>query len=283
MDESNPPAIPPRHSSEFTAAESIEHLQASKKRLSKTIKASKEKLTRNSSSDAECEDSGERKTWYKIRSSQGLDKEGRSSTYREIFAKQAERLTYEKFPTKESRRWFMHFFTRSPNGLAVTGGRRDTSVQGNFRESLIKVQNAKHPNFAEEKSHWCPITCSWLHEKLTTAAHIFPWKYGQETMTRIFETEAEHEMFSVQNGLLMSTMAEAAIDKGLFVIVPFANDESEAEVKEWHKSNPKRYKLRVLDKADKMMEGNIPDPKITWTDLDGSELQFRSDHRPRAR
>lgn len=83
----------------------------------------------------------------------------------------------------------------------------------------------------------------------------------------------------------MSTMAEARMEKGLFVIVPFANDESEAEVKAWHESSPKRYKLRVLDETDKMMKESIPgtDTKIKWTDLDGRELQFRSNHRPRAR
>ncbi len=179
----------------------------------------------------------------------------------------------------------MHFFTRSPSGLVVIGDRRDTSVQVNFRESLIKAQNSKYPNFAEEKSHWCPITCTWLHEELTTAAHIFPWKHGQETMTKIFWIEAEHEMLSVQNGLMMSTMAEARMNKGLFVIVPFVNDESGGRDQAWHKSNPKQYKLRVLDKTDKMMGGRIPntDPRITWTELDGRELQFRSDHRPRAR
>lgn len=104
-------------------------------------------------------------------------------------------------------------------------------------------------------------------------------------MTKIFGPEAEHEMFSVNNGIVMSTVAETRMDKGLFVIVPFVNDESEAEVKAWHESNPKRYKVRVLDRNQKLMEGEIPgsDPKMEWADLDGHELQFRSDHRPRAR
>lgn len=242
-------------------------------------------LERKISIQSLSEDSGERETWYKSEAAKDLLKrEGVLHTDKRLFIKQAKRLTCKKVPTKESRRWFMHFFARSPNGLAVTGGRRDTSLRGNFRESLIKAQNAKHPNFAEEKTHWCPITCTWLHGELTTAAHIFPWRHGQKTMTRIFGTQAEHEMFSVQNGLIMSTMAEARMDKGLFVIVPFANDESEAEIKAWHESNPKRYKLWVLDTTDKMMEGKIPhtDPKITWPELDGREIQFRSDHRPRA-
>lgn len=59
-------------------------------------------------------------------------------------------------------------------------------------------------------------------------------------MTRIFGKEAEHEIFSINNGLLMSTIAEKGMDKELFVIVPYANDESKTEVREWHLSHPKR-------------------------------------------
>ena len=183
----------------------------------------------------------ERETWYKSEAAKDLLK--RNGVLH------IERLRCEKLPTKESRGWFMHFFTRSSNELAVTGGRRDTSMHGNFRESFLKAQNAKNPNFAEKRSHWCPIACTWLHKELITAAHIFPWKHGQEAMTRMFGTEAEHEMFSVQNGLVMSTMAKARMDKWLFVIVPLVNVESEAEVKAWDESSPKQYKLRESGKT----------------------------------
>lgn len=52
----------------------------------------------------------------------------------------------------------------------------------------------------------------------------------------------------------------------------------------WHESNPKRYKVRVLDKDHKLMEGEIPgsDSTMDWADLDGQELRFRSEHRPQA-
>ncbi len=122
-------------------------------------------------------------------------------------------------------------------------------------------------------------------QKMTTAAHIFPWKQGQDAMTKIFGQEAEHEMFSINNGLLMSTLAKNSMDKGLFVIVPYANDESETDVREWHLSHPKRYKIRVLDKNHKEMLEVIPgsNPKTIWAQLDGRELKFLSDHRPRAR
>lgn len=50
----SPPAIPERHSSKRKAAETIEELETQQKKLSKTIKESKQKLSRNSSYDAEC-------------------------------------------------------------------------------------------------------------------------------------------------------------------------------------------------------------------------------------
>ena len=128
----------------------------------------------------------------------------------------------------------MHIFTRCPNGLGVVGGRHDTTVQGNFRKELIIAQKAEHPNFETEASLWCPVMKDWVYKDVMTAAHIFPWKQGQDTMTRIFGREAEHEMFSSHNGLLMSSHAEKRMDKGLFVIVPCANDETEADVKRWH-------------------------------------------------
>ena len=190
--------------------------------------------------------SGEREAWYKSDGAKEfLMREGVLRTEKRLFVQQANRVTCDELPTKESRSWFMHFFTRLPNGLAVTGGRRDASVQGNFRLSLTESQNATHLNDVKNKSFWCPVTCTWVHQENTTAAHIFPWKHGQETMTKIFGPEAEHEMFSAKNGILMSSIAETRMDKGLFVIVLFANDESAAEVNAWHESEPKQYKLRV--------------------------------------
>lgn len=49
----SPPIIPERHSSKRKAAESIEELQGQQKKLAKIIKESKQRLSRNSSYDAE--------------------------------------------------------------------------------------------------------------------------------------------------------------------------------------------------------------------------------------
>lgn len=143
--------------------------------------------------------SGERQAWYKSDAAKELlMREGVLCTEKRLFVQQADRATCDELPTRESRRWFMHFFTRSPKGLAVTGGRRDTTVQGNFCFSLIEAQNAKHPDHVKNKSLWCPVTCTWVHRKTTTGACIFPWKHGQETMIKIFGSGSEHELFAAK-------------------------------------------------------------------------------------
>lgn len=86
----------------------------------------------------------------------------------------------------------MHMFTRCLNGLGVVRGRRDATVKGNFRMELIIAQKAEHPSL------WCPIIRYWVHKDIATAAHKFPWKQGQDTMTKIFGQEAEHEMFPLK-------------------------------------------------------------------------------------
>lgn len=64
--------------------------------------------------------------------------------------------------------------------------------QRNFRMELIIAQKAEHPSL------WCQIIRYWVHKDIATAAHNFPWKQGQDTMTKIVGQEAEHEMFPLK-------------------------------------------------------------------------------------
>lgn len=54
VDTMSPSAIPEQHFSKRKAAETIEELEVPQKKLSKRIKESKQRLSRNSSYDAEC-------------------------------------------------------------------------------------------------------------------------------------------------------------------------------------------------------------------------------------
>lgn len=267
--------------SDFCSSYWLAHSEVVGKQIART--QVERKISIQSLADSSSE---QMKAWYKTEAAiDSNKKESALHTQKRLLIKQAERVTSDRQSTIESRRCFMHILTRCPNGLGVVGGRRDTTVQGNFRKELTIPQKAEHPMFETMTSLWCPIIGDWVHKSMTTAPRIFPWKQGQETMTKIFGQEAKHEMFSINNGLLMSTNAENRMDKDLFVIVPCANDESEKDVREWHLSHPKKNKIRVFDKNHKEMLEVIPgsNPKTNWAQLDGRKLQFLSDHQPRAR
>lgn len=106
-------------------------------------------------------------------------------------------------------------------------------------------------------------------------------------MDAIFGREDQNhsELFSPQNGLLMLDLTEQKFDKGYFVIVPRVSDRASAqEISDWHASYPKEYKIRVVNPEGSGMDDAIyPHLSNTFNDLDGQQLNFRSDHRPRAR
>jgi len=178
-------------------------------------------------------------------------------------------------------------WTAAKNGLNITvptgAGRRNPSDQSSFRHNLICVSNAKHSDLYKWEFLWCPITRTWSTE--AKAAHLFAYHHGQDMMTYIFGVEAIGELFSVKNGILMSTRAEERFDKGLFVIVPDVNDPaSQHDIDKWNASEPKEYKIRVLDKDSQLMKAPVQAHRPeNWIDLDGQRVEFRNDHRPRSR
>lgn len=82
----------------------------------------------------------------------------------------------------------------------------------------------------------------------------------------------------------MSTRAGALWDKGYFVIVPLVDDDASfEEVMAWYQKDPKRYEIRVIDIKARGMDKlvNYTSDRV-WNELDGQEIMFRSDFRPRA-
>lgn len=80
----------------------------------------------------------------------------------------------------------------------------------------------------------------------------------------------------------MSTQAEKFWDKDCFVLL-VADDASIEEFLAWHEREPKLYKIRVINPKDHLMDtpiGYVSDR--VWNGLDGEEVMFRSDFRPRA-
>jgi HNH endonuclease len=204
----------------------------------------------------------------------------------ELFRKQAEVVSTGDLD-KTKRRAFIELYTTSKMGLGIndTGrGRRDTSDQSNFRAACIKAYNASDPD-PTTKLLWCPVTKSWVPKDLTNAAHIFAYAHGQTMMNSVFGIMEEPELFSPRNGMIVSQLVEKKFDKGFMAIVPRLPDNpTQSEIAEWNLSEPKEYKVRILDpESPEAGEVIRPDPRLTWKDLDGTPVEFKSAFRPRAR
>ncbi len=131
-------------------------------------------------------------------------------------------------------------------------------------------------------------------QELVHAAHIFPHKSGQDMMTQIFGFDTEKpETMELQNALIMSKAAREYIDENKIVIVPDVDDDaSEEAIDKWMRSEPKACKTRIVNLTPRQLDKYLPCfednenmslSQRTWRQLDNAPLQFRSDHRPRAR
>lgn len=103
-------------------------------------------------------------------------------------------------------------------------------------------------------------------------------------MNEIFGADEgqENDLFAPCNGLVMIAEAEERFRNGLFVIVPSTKNQRLEEIGQRQASEPKSYKIHVVDrKAYQMTRSPTGFLGKRWNDLDGRELEFRSDHRPR--
>ncbi|KAH6668954.1 hypothetical protein B0J14DRAFT_674494 [Halenospora varia] len=193
---------------------------------------------------------------------------------------------------RQGRLAWMEAYTSSWLGLGIEQdkagrGKRPSDIQSNFRSSLKDHYGARHPN-PRSVNLWCPVSGAYFDGDLLKAAHIFPWASGQPIMTQIFGQECSQELNSVRNGILWHNRVETAVTKGKVVIVPDISDApTKTEIDAWNASEPKEYKLRILDKYDwddqVLKEEWVGDTGKSWASLDGQRLQFKNDQRPRAR
>ena len=88
----------------------------------------------------------------------------------------------------------------------------------------------------------------------------------------------------VTNGLLISSAIEDNFDKGVLVIVPDLPDRPPRNrLAAWLKSPTREYKLRIIDTSWELIDNPVHARGLTWRQLDGRRLLFRSEHRPAAR
>ncbi|KAF7529573.1 hypothetical protein PCG10_007131 [Penicillium crustosum] len=173
-------------------------------------------------------------------------------------------------------------------GLAIKGtgaGQRDTNQQSSFRADMIQAYEAKHPT---KEWVWCPILGDYTDDDDIQASHLFPYMNGQDTMDAIFGKTRPGELFSPRNGLLMCRKLERYFDAGKFVIVPDVPNVQEnvlvSTVKSWLSREPREYRVRIIDPDWEMNEQQISRwGELTYGQLEGRKLRFRSSFRPAAR
>lgn len=182
---------------------------------------------------------------------------------------------------------FIKLFTTSKLGLdiATTGaGKRSSEEQSKFRQALIDSYQARQPGTGYL---WCPIMRAYIDSDMVVAGHLFPWKHGQVNMDAIFGEQAEPELFSARNGLLLAQHIEKVFDNGKMAIVPYISESTSFcldNIKSWIISKQREYQVKILDPEWDRLDSRIYSfNPLTFRDLDGCKLHFLSSFRPAAR
>ena len=203
-----------------------------------------------------------------------------------LYQTQAEKMRCqdEKFSLRRS---FVGLFIGAETGLGIKNsrGQRDNSLQSNFVAELMTKLDSRHPD-PRSDDVWCPATGRYWHKGSTTAGHLFPSKCGEATMEAIFGRPqgGQSELFRAENGILWSTLAEERFEGGHFVIVPDIVDQpTQQDVDTWEASDPREYKIRVLNPGHDSMTRLISGTDQIWAELDNERLSFKTNFRPRAR
>jgi hypothetical protein len=233
---------------------------------------------------------GDETEWEKTEEAQNLLQQLKShQADQKIFTRQKLRLE-SGGPQKSLRRSFMELFSTSKVGLGMTiggQGRRDSGEQSRFRAALIQAYNSRYPD-PHRPWLWDPILQKFVSEQNAQAAHLFAYAHGQATMDAIFGPTDPPELFSPLNGLILCQEIEHHFDKGFFAIVPRLPDNPSIEdISAWNTSDPKEYKIRILNlnhkEIDNVIHPLVEKENLTWRSLDGANVEFRSNFRPRAR
>ncbi|KAL7625537.1 hypothetical protein AAE478_004757 [Parahypoxylon ruwenzoriense] len=208
----------------------------------------------------------------------------------------------KQHPLLES--WIKLFFgAASGFGLsAASYGLKNNQAQSRMRAEMLEKYHEKGFQKEMTDSIWEPVCGAWFRSEWLHAAHLYPTK-SIEHMDIIFGDGAREEIMTAANGLFLCPDIEKALELGYIAIVPDVRLESDTNedpatdlhmrrqyVKDWENSNPKEYKVIVLDKSNGLknkLQAMLEYPQVynikSVEDLDGRRLQFRTNFRPRAR
>ncbi len=101
-------------------------------------------------------------------------------------------------------------------------------MQTAFRRILIQDHNSISPyplKEGEVKRLWCPVIGQYLLSPMMAAAHIFPYRMGEDVMIKIFGEKSHNELFSARNGVLLWTDIEHKFYKfQISIVLARSND-----------------------------------------------------------
>jgi len=189
-------------------------------------------------------------------------------------------------------------------GISNAGrGRRSTQKKSAFWQDSITFYNSAYVGDVrllqgrEKPMIWCPVTSMWVEDQDATAGHLFPYAPGQAYMDLIWGEQEHPELFSPRNCIVWHRQLESCMESGDIIIIPNIKPGDEAPTYEemllWLRSDCREYrvKVRFLEANKRRIsqtcfigrddQGRLKE--VLLADLNGKNLDFRNENRPRAR
>jgi len=173
----------------------------------------------------------------------------------------------------------------------------DTSDQSMMRSSMKQTYCPDG-----RAATWEPVLGQWVDSLIAPAVHLFPWQ-SADSMDSIFGPGSRDDLFSAANGIFLHYHIKKAFDRGFLAIVPDIGvqlknpkapweeedqEDRRAALRKWETSEPREYRVVVLDKTAAVMTQAFGKPLYnirseTLAGIDGRRLVWRNNARPKAR
>ncbi|KAF2135874.1 uncharacterized protein K452DRAFT_292877 [Aplosporella prunicola CBS 121167] len=159
-----------------------------------------------------------------------------------------------------------------PYGSRLKKDSRNKSDQSDFRSCLIKAY--QDDNTDNGRKLWCPVTKKLHNKKYVKAAHIVPYGIGEYNAAKLFGVPLKDgftKIWNEENGLLLNSEVEEAMDRCRLVIVPDHDVKGALKVK--------LLTATELELDDLICEGS-GGKDVRVRDLQDVQLEFKTLARP---
>ncbi|KAI1821169.1 hypothetical protein F4861DRAFT_483349 [Xylaria intraflava] len=166
-----------------------------------------------------------------------------------------------------------------PSAATITmKTKRDMDRQARWCQSVFEAYGAQN----KKGNYWCPIRQHWLMRDEITVAHIVRCNITELAATHLFgqPEDSNGHIWSIQNGLPMSSGYDKMLDDAAIAIVP-TQDRSEFMVTVLDQRLLQNENGDTGEDEDEDEDKDINPP--TGRRLDGRILKFRTAHRPSMR